>query len=576
MGDVTEFIIDGTSGLAPGGVEGQCIVAGCCSRGEVGKGYLLGKRSDLVGLLGVGPLVDSLRDVFAVAGQDARVIAVPVEGAPGGYITECKHIGHGAKAYVAGVAASAADVVVTVTIGGANGAAAVQFSKDGGKTFPAENVQPVPEHGEVVITGTGARIIFEASDERPLIVDETYRFKVVTSVSEYRQSGEGPAVTVEGEPKAGGQLRLLITRGGPLNTGLYQLSIDGGDNFGPRRTLPLDGKIIVSNLGLTLTLAAGEYQAGTIYSWEVLPPVPTIAAVMEALTIPLERYDVEFVYVVGPSDSVDWSAASALAQEQWNKHRPTYFKFEARQPYVNEDLHDWTSWLIAEREGFSSLYIQVVAAFGETADSTGLSRVRAWGGLNAGKTLLNPVQRAAGRVRDGAISQVRLPEGWNESIQGFLEDAGYITAKRYAGLYGAFWGDSKTMAEVTSDFQYEEVLRVTFKALRKARIAALKSLYDEAGDVLLPEHAVGLKFLRANLECALDTMVKAVPQEMAAYVVEIPLGQDIVNNGLAVELTFIGIPIIRSIKLYGKYVYAGGKFDPRLEAWNEYQNRIAA
>ncbi len=332
----------------------------------------------------------------------------------------------------------------------------------------------------------------------------------------------------------------------------------------------------MTELGLTLNLAAGEYVAGTIYSWEVLPPVPTTAAVMEALVFPLEVYDVEFVYIVGPSDSVDWAAASALAQEQWNKHRPTYFKFEARQPYATEDLSDWTSWLITERDGFASYFVQVIASYGETADSTGLSRVRNWGGLNAGKTLANPVQRAAGRVRDGAISQVTLPEGWNESVQGFLEEASYITAKRYAGLYGGYWGDSMTMADKTSDFLYEEVLRVTFKALRKARIAALKSLYDEAGDPLLPEQAAGLKFLEANLEAALDTMVKAIPPEMAAYVVEIPTGQDIVNNGLAVELTFIGIPIIRSIKLYGKYVYAGGKFDPRLTVWNQYQNQMAA
>ena len=59
-------------------------------------------------------------------------------------------------------------------------------------------------------------------------------------------------------------------------------------------------------------------------------------------------------------------------------------------------------------------------------------------------------------------------------------------------------------------------------------------------------------------------MVGAIPRELAAYVVDIPPGQDIANNGVAVEYTLIGIPIIRNIKLYGKYVYAGGKFDPRL------------
>ena len=87
MGDVLEYLVDGTSGLAPGGVEGAAIVVGVCSLGQVGKGYLLGKESDLAGLLGVGPLVDRLRDVFATGGQNPVVIAVPVEGLPGGYIS---------------------------------------------------------------------------------------------------------------------------------------------------------------------------------------------------------------------------------------------------------------------------------------------------------------------------------------------------------------------------------------------------------------------------------------------------------------------------------------------------------
>ncbi len=122
------------------------------------------------------------------------------------------------------------------------------------------------------------------------------------------------------------------------------------------------------------------------------------------------------------------------------------------------------------------------------------------------------------------------------------------------------------MAEVTSDFQYEEVLRVVFKAVRKLRIAALKSMYDELGDPLVPENAGGLEYLRTNLETALTTMTAAVPPELAAYVVAIPPGQDYVNNGVAVETTLIGIPIIRQIKLFANYAYAGSSFDPRLTA----------
>ncbi|WP_300832739.1 DUF2586 family protein, partial [uncultured Bilophila sp.] len=87
MGDVFEYLVDGTSGLAPGGVDGKAMVAGVCSKGQVGKAYLVGTRSDLVGMLGVGPLVDRLRDVLATAGQDAVVVAVPVQGQQGGYIS---------------------------------------------------------------------------------------------------------------------------------------------------------------------------------------------------------------------------------------------------------------------------------------------------------------------------------------------------------------------------------------------------------------------------------------------------------------------------------------------------------
>ena len=208
--------------------------------------------------------------------------------------------------------------------------------------------------------------------------------------------------------------------------------------------------------------------------------------------------------------------------------------------------------------------MQVVAQFGEVREISGHSHLRNFAGLQAGRTLSIPVQRATGRVRDGGISGVSLVYGF-DAIQPVLEEAGFITAKKYAGLNGVYWADSRTMADDTSDFRYEEVLRVVFKAVRKMRIAALKSMYDEAGDLILSENALGLAYLKANIENALDTMVKAIPQELAAYVVNIPNGQDIINNGVAVEVTLIGIGIMRQIKLFTSYTYSGSNFDPRMK-----------
>ena len=87
MGDVLHYLIDGTSGIATGGVDGKALVAGVCSRGTVGKAYLIGKRTDLGSMLGTGPLVDRIRDMLVTGGQEPYVVAVPVQGQPGGYIS---------------------------------------------------------------------------------------------------------------------------------------------------------------------------------------------------------------------------------------------------------------------------------------------------------------------------------------------------------------------------------------------------------------------------------------------------------------------------------------------------------
>ena len=351
-------------------------------------------------------------------------------------------------------------------------------------------------------------------------------------------------------------------KSGGRNAATYQLSVDGGDTYGKVRTIPVDGTV-ATDLGVTIAFPAGDYVGGTIYSCRLLPPEASIVDVMAALESPLSVYDVEFVYIAAPSDSVDWSALSVKADELWNLHRPTYFKCETRLPRDDEDLNDFAAYLLAEKQDFASRFVQVCCQFGEVVDTTGLSKLRNWGGLQAGRVVSIPVQRATGRVRDGNISQGTLPDGW-ETVQPTLEDAGYLTAKKYAGLSGAYWGDSRTMADATSDFRYEEVLRIVFKAIRKMRIAALKSMYDDL-DPVLPDSATGLGYLKANIAGALDTMVAAMPKELAGYKITIPSGQDYVNNGVAVEARLIGIGIIREIKLYASYAYAGTRGDTRLE-----------
>lgn len=565
MGDVLNYLIDGTSGIVTGGVDGKAIVAGVCSGGTVGKAYLIGKRTDLGAMLGTGPLVDRVRDMLVTGGQEPCVVAVPVQGQPGGYISPVSMSGTSVVASVSGYPAANADVVVRVETGGTIGIGKIEISVDGGKSFSAPVL--VQDHNPVSDAGgpTGATLVFDSGSK--LDQGATYSFSVRCPVGPVFRIGDAtsPMLEVDELPSGvldGAEIVLQIVSGGTLNVGTYRVSTDGGDNFGKIRTIPVNGLADLPGYGVGLKFPGGNYAAGTTYTCRLLPPAPSIVDVLDALESPLALYDVEFIYVVGASDSVDWAAAEAKAEELWNHQRPTYFKLEARLPYDDEDLNDYAAALLAERQGFAGRFVTVCCQFGEVVDTTGAVRYRNAAGLQAGRVMSVPVQRATGRVKDGPVGQLALPSGW-EAIQSTLETAGYQTAKKYAGLEGTYWGDSRTMAESTSDFAYEEVLRTVFKGVRMTRKAALKSMYDEANDPLRPDSESGLAYLKANLENALDAMVEA--KELAAYVVDIPSGQNVARDGVAVEVTLIGVPVIREIRLYNRYAYAGSSFDPRME-----------
>lgn len=582
MGDVLTYLVDGTSGLAPGGVDGKALVCGVCSRGEVGKGYLVGKRTNLNEMLGTGPLVDRLRSMLATGGQQPVIVAVPCAGQQAAYITDVRAKNSKIRPRAIGVPAKNADIVVkaqTVAVpnpdDGLDAPASVAeirlaWSADGGKTFS----EPVPYAEQLVIgsgaDATGITLVFpEPGPGVELEEDAEWSLSARCAIGPVLRLGDPDSPLLEVTAGENGvlaacELVVKICKSGGRNSATYQLSPDGGDSFERVRTVPIDGRVSLAGYGLVLNFPDGDYAIGTSYECQALAPTPSIVDVMEALEPPLALYDVEFVYVAGATDSVDWAAMQSKAEELWNLQRPTYFKAECRLPWANEDLNDYAAWLLAEKQGASARFVTVCAQYGEITDSTGLRNLRNAGGLNAGRVISIPVQRATGRVKDGNISQLTLPFGW-EAVQETLEDAGYITAKKYAGMAGVYWGDSRTLADDTSDFRYEEVLRTVFKAVRLLRIAALKSMYDEAGDPIKASNAAGLAYLKASLENALDSMVKAIPQELAAYEVEIVPGQDIANNGVAVDIALIGIPIIRQIKLYPRYVYAGSGFDPRME-----------
>lgn len=559
MSDVTFELLEGGSGYAAGGVDGKAIVAGVCSLGQIGKGYLIGQYTDVETLLGVGPLVDRVRDIIATAGAKLQLVAVPVRGQPGSYVSQPMTTNSRVPAKTVGVAQKNADILVKVTSPGAIGIAALSVSLDNGKTWESK-----PSAENVTLGDTGAILIFP--ENALLEEDAEFRIIVRTAIGPLKRIGDesGPMLEITGLESgvlASAELVVQIEEGGGRNEGTYRLSIDGGDNFGKLRTIPVDGVAEVVDYGVKLHFPEGEYIGGTNYTCNLLAPAPTIVDIMSALESPLELYDIEFVHIAGPSDSVAWAAMAVKADELFSKQRPTYFRAEPRLPYDGEDLNDYTAYLLKERENIAARFVIVCAQYGEITDASGERRLRNWGGLLSGRVMRNPVQRASGRVKDGPIVQGSLPAGW-EAVQKTLQDAGYVTAKKRPSL-GVYWSAAPTMCAASSKYRREEILRVVFKGIRKVRIAAELSMYDEAGDPLFPEEG-GIAFVKAEVENALATMTTANPKELAGFVVDIPLGQDIANNGLNILPTLIGIPIIEKMHIPMNYVVAGGRFDPRI------------
>ena len=209
---------------------------------------------------------------------------------------------------------------------------------------------------------------------------DTYAVTIRAPIGPVSHTGTGPDISVSGTVAAAADVVITITAGGGRNAGTYKISLDGGDSYDPARTIPLDGEIAVGSTGVTVTVPESPVMVlGDVYSFSLLAPVPSISSVMSAIQQPLSMFDVEYVYVTGPSDSTDWASMGAKADEMWNIHRPTWFLAEARLPYDNEDLDDWTAALVLDRQDYAHRFVSVCTAFGEVSDSTGQRLTRNWG-----------------------------------------------------------------------------------------------------------------------------------------------------------------------------------------------------
>jgi len=158
------------------------------------------------------------------------------------------------------------------------------------------------------------------------------------------------------------------------------------------------------------------------------------------------------------------------------------------------------------------------------------------------------VNQSIGATNYFAIYNCELPLNWTNANSRALDESRFITLRTYAGLQNLFWSNGRTMASDKSDYRFMEIVRTVFKAIRLARRASLPYIQAEGDES-------GLQNLLAEVRNSIDEMVSTTPKELDNYEVEMPSGQDVVNNGVRLDISLFGIPIIRKILLNFMFRY---------------------
>jgi hypothetical protein len=544
-------IRDGGLGLTAGRLEGVHVKVGVASTGEENRLIFVASQREAIQKFGSGPLVDALVDSFS---SGATIV----------YAMR-------AKASIAGCIGGGIGLWVECTAPGERGEAKIRYSLDGGISWGPGIT--VPTDGEIQIPARG--IILNVGGE-PMSGGDIWKFDVDTgqgtvtpgmhevmgngSISVHAERSAlissktgGGSLAVGGSPLIEADVLVQIVDPGELNGATYRCSLDGGDNWSGKYTVPLEGETEIPGTGIDLTFA-GDPKSNTEYSfaagdtWQFHTDAPKMSNgdLIEALEILNESsVEYEFIHIVGESARPVWAACGAMADMMFAKHRYIFFLCEARGRDPKETVDEWTTSLIEDAAKFAHWRVSVVAGRLELVDmNSGLQVDRNGAGVVAGFISKNPVQRSIGFVMYNPVTLgLELnpyPQIGEAHIQA-LDAARYVTFRRYVGLRGIYVTNGRMMAEDISDFRYIELARVINRACRLVRAALLSYTQGEADES-------GLKYLLAKAQQPLKQMVQ--DREIVDFRVNIPREQDIISTSeVEVEVAIVPVPIMRWIKI---------------------------
>ena len=289
---------------------------------------------------------------------------------------------------------------------------------------------------------------------------------------EVKHTGSGTGtVSVSGKPNNSYDIMIRITGSGTLNAATFACSANGGYSYENEETIPLNGEKEIAGTGIQVTFE-GEFVENDIYQFSSTAPTISNEAVLKAVEgLYHSDLEFEFIHIVGVSGRALWAALAVCARQFLSLYkRPVLFLCEARYITKEESLDEYAAALKAEAKGIDSYYVQVCGAWSQYTRWDGREQLINNAGIVAGLYGIASVQQSIGQVDTFSISEAKMtrlmPEGIEDHISD-LDDAKYLTFRKYYGLTGCYVNNAKVLCRDGSDYRYAEHVRVLNKMIRE-------------------------------------------------------------------------------------------------------------
>lgn len=373
-------------------------------------------------------------------------------------------------------------------------------------------------------------------------------------------TGTGTAtLAVSGTPNDSYSVQVNIISGAALlstGTATCQISLDGGNTFGPVTTIPSSGIITLSDprgnaTGLTLTwtyVSGTAFVAGDQFVFTNTAPGYTLSDATTTFDALLAlNQDWAWVHFVGLAASVSAAASLAAGVESLLGTAATQYRYGFA---VIEVPQDTDANIVSGFSSFSGVRTGVCAGF-ETLVSPISGRLMSRSvafGLTSRLQKVSP-STDAGRVADGPLEGCRALSR-NEFATPNLDQHGFTTARTIIGLQGFFITNPRLMTNPGSDYTYIQNRRVMDIASKTARTAALNylnsSVRANANGTIADRDA---SVIEAQITNALQQAL-TVPGDASAVSVKVDRTNNIVSTGqLLITIRVTPLGYAKSISL---------------------------